>query len=80
MKAKPASKHLPTFLLGLLAAISLAAVFALAGCSSGGTSETASDSADTAATDDGSYTLPRRLTSRRSRTWSTARPKASRST
>ena len=57
MKAKPASKHLPTFLLGLLAAISLAAVFALAGCSSGGTSETASDSADTAATDDGSYTL-----------------------
>ena len=58
MKAKPASKNLPTFLLGLLAAISLAAVFALAGCSSGGTADTASDSStDAAATDDGSYTL-----------------------
>ena len=58
MKAKPASKSLPTFLLGLLAAISLAAVFALAGCSSGGTADTASDSSsDAAATDDGSYTL-----------------------
>ena len=58
MKAKPTSKNLPTFLLGLLAAISLAAVFALAGCSSGGTADTASDSStDAAATDDGSYTL-----------------------
>ena len=57
MKTKTTAKSLPTFLLGLLAAVSLCAVFALAGCSSGGTSETASDSADTAATDDGSYTL-----------------------
>ena len=57
MKTKTTAKSLPTFLLGLLAAVSLCAVFALASCSSGGTSETASDSADTAATDDGSYTL-----------------------
>ena len=57
MKTKTTAKSLPTFLLGLLAAVSLCAVFALASCSSGGTSETASDSADAAATDDGSYTL-----------------------
>ena len=57
MKTKTTAKSLPAFLLGLLAAVSLCAAFALASCSSGGTSETASDSADTAATDDGSYTL-----------------------
>ena len=57
MKTKTTAKSLPTFLLGLLAAVSLCAVFALASCSSGGTSETASDSTDAAATDDGSYTL-----------------------
>ena len=57
MKTNTTAKSLPTFLLGLLAAVSLCAVFALASCSSGGTSETASDSTDAAATDDGSYTL-----------------------
>ena len=57
MKTNTTAKSLPTFLLGLLVAVSLCAVFALASCSSGGTSETASDSTDAAATDDGSYTL-----------------------
>ncbi len=63
MKAKSATKSLPTFLLGLLVTVSLVAVFALAGCSSGGTTDSASTGStdatatDAAATDDGSYTL-----------------------
>ncbi len=56
MKSKTASKNLSTLLLGMLAAISLVAVFALAGCSSGGASDSAADSSSDAAAD-GSYTL-----------------------
>ena len=56
MKSKTASKNLSTLLLGMLAAISLVAVFALAGCSSVGTSDSATDSSSDAAAD-GSYTL-----------------------
>ena len=56
MKSKTASKNLSTLLLGMLAAISLVAMFALAGCSSGGTSDSAADSSSDAAAD-GSYTL-----------------------
>ena len=56
MKSKTASKNLSTLLLGMLAAISLVAVFALAGCSSGETSDSAADSSSDAAAD-GSYAL-----------------------
>ena len=64
MKTKTYANHLSKFLLCLIAALSLCAVFALAGCSSGGDSSTdatttteAAESTDAAATDDGSYTL-----------------------
>ena len=56
MKSKTASKNLSALLLGMLAAISLVAAFALAGCSSGGTSDSAADNSSDAAAD-GSYTL-----------------------
>ena len=64
MKTKTYANHLSKFLLCLIAALSLCAVFALAGCSSGGDSSAdtsatteAAESTDAAATDDGSYTL-----------------------
>ena len=65
MKAKTYANHLPKFLLCLIAALSLCAVVALAGCSSGGdsstdattTTETTESTDNTTATDDGSYTL-----------------------
>lgn len=57
MKATPLIKHLPAFLLSMLAAVSLVAVFALAGCSSSGDSASTDSGSDTAASDDGSYTL-----------------------
>ena len=64
MKTKTCANHLSKFLLCLIAALSLCAVFALAGCSSGGDSSAdtsatteAAESTDAAATDDGSYTL-----------------------
>ena len=57
MKATPLIKHLPAFLLSMLAAVSLVAVLALAGCSSSGDSASTDSGSDTAASNDGSYTL-----------------------